>query len=388
MKKILLIYQGNFLPSLYGANTRVLELVRIFNEVGFSVDQFSFENFSPNDTFVNFEKQNTEKLINKLYTYDFAKVASKGARGLGKRVLWWLGRKKAVTYLHDWTNDEMRAQVKKITNENNYDVIIVLYAYLANLLKGYTGSARKVYFMEDSVFLQQYFWDSNKPEITLGKLLDEEIERLKLFNDIFCISYDEKIMHEKLTGKVAHFLPHMNTGEVRRITFPLEKKKWDIMFVGFNNPFNVDGLNWFVKDVYPLLNKGLRLVFVGSVTEKLEVTHSNIDIISYAPDLDEIYNNVKLTICPMFRGTGMKIKVVESMARGIPIVCNARGVDGFPDKTMCGCLVTEDAKEFADYINRLLTDTEFYREVSETLIRYYNLTFNRDRYKELLKKVL
>ena len=85
----------------------------------------------------------------------------------------------------------------------------------------------------------------------------------------------------------------------------------------------------------------------------------------------------------MFHGTGMKIKVVEAMAYGIPIVCNERGVDGLPDKMMSGCIVTNDEREFADAINLLVRDTAFYQEKSKRIKAYYRTIFERGQYIKL-----
>ena len=142
-----------------------------------------------------------------------------------------------------------------------------------------------------------------------------------------------------------------------------------------------------MEEVYPYLDKNLKILLVGSATQNIKISYSNIDIIQFAPDLDEIFENVKVSICPMFRGTGMKIKVVESMERGLPVVCNERGVDGLPDKMECGCLVTQEPKKFAEYINKLTKDTEFYKEISEKIVNYYIKVFDRERSKAIIKKI-
>jgi len=59
-------------------------------------------------------------------------------------------------------------------------------------------------------------------------------------------------------------------------------------------------------------------------------------------NLVEFYQNVSIVICPMFSGTGVKIKVLEALSYGIPVVTNQRGVDGLLNKSANGCLVTEN----------------------------------------------
>lgn len=73
MKKMLMVYPNNFLQGAMGTNNRVMQLVTIFKEIGFEIDYFSFENFSPNSSFQDFKKQNKDKIIHKLFLYDFQK---------------------------------------------------------------------------------------------------------------------------------------------------------------------------------------------------------------------------------------------------------------------------------------------------------------------------
>lgn len=394
MKRLLIVYPNNFLQGAHGTNSYVGQLVNIFNEIGYKVDYFGFENFTPISTFKDFDELNKVKLIENLYIYDFQKGYHNGKNGkpsklrvLKERVKRKLKRKINVNYLQDWVPDGAHRLFHDILDKNQYNVIIVFYTYLANLLKEKDIKAKKVYFMIDSMFLQQYSWDEDgnkKANITLGKLMDEEIERINYFDQIYCISNDERMFYEKITGRKMNFFPHLMPANNEKVKKPIHERKWDIFFIGFDNPFNVEGLNWFFDKVYPYLDPALKIVLVGSASKKLNIKYSNVDIIHFAPDLDEIFENVKVSICPMQRGTGMKTKVIESIAKGIPVVCNERGVDGIPDKTLCGCLVTEDPKQFAEYINDLINDESYYCEVIKRVNEYYGNIFDRNRYIEML----
>ena len=388
-RKMLIVYPNNFLQGMQGTNSRVFQLVKLFKEIGYEIDFFGYENFTPYSSFKDFENLNTDNLINNLYIYDFQQPRKNKKEFIIKKLKRKFNKDKK-NYLQNWTNPDIQDMFDDITSKNNYDVVILFYTYLANLIKNSAYNYKKVYFMEDSMFLQQYSWDkNNNKDLTLGKLIDEEIERLKYFDEYFCISYDEKIFYEKLVERKMNFLPHISSdfGKESELK-PLNKRKWDVFFIGFNNPFNVEGLNWFLSEVYPYLDKNLRILLVGSATKEIHVSYTNVDIIQFVPNLDDIFKDIKVSVCPMFKGTGMKIKVVESMEKGIPVVCNERGVDGLPDKTECGCLVTEDPKEFAEYINKLVEDKEFYDEISEKIRKYYDKIFDREKYKNKINDIL
>ena len=386
-KKILVVYPNNFLQGRQGTNNRVFQLISAFKELNFEIDLLGYENFTADSSFENFKSQNKDGLINDLFIYDFKKDPKRMNYKFLNKLKKVFNRSNSET-LHDWTNEGSKKLFDEITTKNNYDIVILFYSYLANFLTNKNVNYKKIYFMEDSMFLQQYSLDRSNKKITLGKLMDEEINRLKKFDDIFSISYDEKNLYEKLLEKKIHFLPHLSNKTIKNELIPVNQRKWDIFYIGFNNPFNIEGLNWFLENVYPHLPSNLRILLVGSVTDKIEVSYSNVDIIQFVPDLNDVLQNVKISICPMFRGTGMKIKVVDSMEYGLPVVCNERGVDGLPDKTESGCLVTEDPIEFANYICKLLNDQEYYAHISNKTKYYYEKNFNKENYKKKLEMKL
>jgi glycosyltransferase involved in cell wall biosynthesis len=103
--------------------------------------------------------------------------------------------------------------------------------------------------------------------------------------------------------------------------------------------------------------------------------------------LEPYYGNSKIAICPMLSGTGVKIKVVEALSFGLPVVCNFRGTDGLPNKTNNGCLVTDDPLEFAQNIKTLLSDESLYRQQNNYAKEVFNNNFKTDVVFGLLDEV-
>lgn len=130
-----------------------------------------------------------------------------------------------------------------------------------------------------------------------------------------------------------------------------------------------------MKKVYPHLDKNIKITAIGKITKHIN-DYENVSKIGFINDLDEAYASSKIAICPMLTGTGLKIKVVEALSFGLPIVCNERGVDGILNKTKNGCLVTNDEIEFANNIKKLLENSGFYEEISNEAKSFFNETLN------------
>lgn len=387
-QRLLFVFHSNFLRGNQGTHNRLLALTRALKKKGFELDLFGFEHFSEY-SFSTFEQDNAqEHLISRAFVYDMNER--------GNRINKFIMRVKNKLYrifqhsephLYDWTTPGMKKMLRRVVKENEYCAIFNFYTYLSPLFDGFSFPGKLIYFMEDCCFIQQRSLDTGKHPTSYGRLLNDDLVRLGCYDALFCISYDEKSLFEKLTGRRIRFFPHLVDNR-HHLPLPVAERKWDVLYIGFHNAYNIEALQWFMDQVYPLLNKELRLVFVGNVTAHVDCVRENIEIIPYAEDLSEIYCNAKLSVCPMFRGTGMKIKVVEAMSYGLPVVCNERGVDGLPDKTRNGCIVTEDPAEFAKQINALLTDRTLYDRQAALIRDYFNEVFDGAQYVDKLVEVL
>ncbi len=205
----------------------------------------------------------------------------------------------------------------------------------------------------------------------LGNLFTTEMRLLAKFDHIWAISVEEQFVFSQfLPSKSILTIPH---GIQDRSQQRLPETSIDLFYVASDNPHNVESAHWFFKEVHPLLPENINITVVGKIQEQIG-SYPNVTKIAYAENLDDFYRKSKVTLCPMLSGTGLKIKVVESLAFGIPVVCNERGVDGLSSKVNNGCLVTDDPKEFASYIIQLLDSDEFYNTHKRYAHEFFNAT--------------
>lgn len=214
-------------------------------------------------------------------------------------------------------------------------------------------------------FLTSQFQDLKG--FNLGKYFQKEMEILANFDKIFVISPEENYLFSQFVKKEVITLSHIIENKLSK---NLDDKKYDLIYVASNNSHNIAGANWFFKEVYPLLNKEINILIIGKICSHFPDLE-NVTKLLFVDDLDEYYSTSKVAICPMLTGTGLKIKVIEALSFGLPVVCNYRGVDGLSNKNNNGCLVTNDPEEFANYIELLTTNSEFYSEISNYGKKYF-----------------
>lgn len=98
---------------------------------------------------------------------------------------------------------------------------------------------------------------------------------------------------------------------------------------------------------------------------------------NFVEDLSTYYYKSKIALCPMLSGTGVKVKVVEALSYGLPVVCNLRGLDGLPLKENNGCLRGDTPEEFAKHITKLLADENYYQSIKKLAINTFKDFFDK-----------
>ena len=350
MKKVLFFYPDNPLINNQGNNARAFELLTYFKEENFKVDFIgeTQENF----TSENLPELTSSNLVDKAYI--LSKRKHSGLTYLFMHSI--AGLLKNGTKKFNRIGVGQQAEFEKILANNTYDYIVISYVLFAPFIKNkkLLKGAKTIVDTHD-FFTAQFNTEKNK---NLGNNLDTEIKYLKKFDSIWTISGEEQfIFSQFLPNKNIITIPHgIENYSENKIDNPII----DLFYVGSNNPHNTSSAKWFFENVYPLLPNTIKITVVGRVCEAVP-DKKNIEKIEYVKDLADFYTNTKITICPMLSGTGLKIKVVESLSYGIPVVCNERGVDGLLNKINNGCLATNNPTNFANYILKLLNDPSYYR---------------------------
>jgi GT2 family glycosyltransferase/glycosyltransferase involved in cell wall biosynthesis len=131
----------------------------------------------------------------------------------------------------------------------------------------------------------------------------------------------------------------------------------DLMFVGgFSHTPNVDGVHWFMAEVWPRLvarDPAFRLTIAGShpPASILALADDGVAVPGWlsAADLAALYARSAVAIVPLRFGAGVKGKVIEAFAHGIPVVSTSIGMQGIPAAGDLAFLA-DDAAAFAGAI--------------------------------------
>jgi glycosyltransferase involved in cell wall biosynthesis len=138
-----------------------------------------------------------------------------------------------------------------------------------------------------------------------------------------------------------------------------------MLFLGsFRHLPNQEGLHWFTRKVLPAVlerKKNARLIIVGAEppsAHSLPHLPENIELRGFVEDVREPLGRYAVFVCPILSGSGMRVKLLEAFAAGIPVVSTPLGAEGLAGKDGEICSLAADPLEFAQKIVELLDDGE------------------------------
>jgi glycosyltransferase involved in cell wall biosynthesis len=164
-----------------------------------------------------------------------------------------------------------------------------------------------------------------------------------------------------------------------------------IAVVASDNPLNVHGLTEFLSECWPTIKEAwpaVSLHVVGKVGNMCRVEDSAIRYSGWIDDLDQIYREASIVINPTIAGTGLKIKSVQALAHGKPLVAWSNGVEGLDYEGTPPYKLCHSWTEFADAVVLLLKSDEERLKMSQRAYTYATEKFGADTVYAALKSRL
>lgn len=146
----------------------------------------------------------------------------------------------------------------------------------------------------------------------------------------------------------------------------------ELLFTGhFEQEANRDAVLWFLRTAWPRLKArvpGLRFKIVGpGSTEALRDEARRdpaLTVMGGVPDLRPHFATAAVFVCPVRLGSGLRLKVLEAMAAGVPVVTTSLGGEGIPIQQGDSGFVADRPEMMADYIELLLGDASLRQTLS------------------------
>jgi glycosyltransferase involved in cell wall biosynthesis len=133
---------------------------------------------------------------------------------------------------------------------------------------------------------------------------------------------------------------------------------------------NIDGVLWFAKQGWPLIeaaHPGLRFTVVGrNPADSVQTLASRrIEVTGTVDDVRPYYREAFAVVVPLRIGSGTRLKILEAMAAGVPVISTrlgAEGIEAIPDRHI---LIADTPEEMSAAVRRLRAEPEIGSHLAE-----------------------
>ena len=145
---------------------------------------------------------------------------------------------------------------------------------------------------------------------------------------------------------------------------------------------NQEGLIWFFDHCWPRIhseNPEIKFYLAGRNAPEWFERHIKLEGVEYLGEINDAYdfiNSKAVMVVPLFSGSGMRIKIIEGMALGKPIVTTDIGTEGIPTEDGNNILIANDADQFTEAITRLINDRELSDRIGKNAIGFIQEKFD------------
>lgn len=174
-----------------------------------------------------------------------------------------------------------------------------------------------------------------------------------------------------------------------------KRRMKDIVFYGaMFREENWKSAEWFIVNVMPLIkDKEVRFVIMGSKPNKKLYQYANDRIVikGFVDDISEELSSCMCLAAPLVLGAGIKIKVLEAMTCGIPVLTNSIGIEGIPAADKESYFHCEAPQEYANIIMQLAENEidvkEIEKKTKELIRQEFDFQSDAKKFVEKLQKL-
>jgi polysaccharide biosynthesis protein PslH len=295
---------------------------------------------------------------------------------------------------------EMEDTLKNVCKEEEFDLIMIEEVQMAQFIPVLPAKVPKIVDFHNvySYMQERVLIDLSDESYRYGKIEYERMLRFEKMASSYCAH--SLVCSEKEAFAARKYL------ECDQITvipngvdtnyFKPEKiaqVPGSLLFTGsMFYPPNVEGVKWFVTNVFPIIQKevpnvSFHVVGTSPTTEILALASESIIIHGRVEDIRPFYQQAEVFVVPLLSGGGTRLKILEAAAAGKAIVTTSLGVEGLDFNHEEELLIEDDAIQFANAVIHLLTNDNKRKRLEKT-VREPALNYDWEIIGSKLEKVI
>jgi len=265
---------------------------------------------------------------------------------------------------------EMKLKLEEHLRNSKFDLIICEWTPYAHYLENIDHTYKIL--MAHNVEFQQWQRMFEVTHNPLKRILFKKQWRsmyafekryFKTFNAIITVSSHDKLTVEKMSGHKKVYVVENGVDLDYFKPLNMARKNYVAYTASMDAFVNQNAALYFAKNIFPRLrqkNPTMDYYIVGRAPNKeiLDLgKHEGIVVTGTVDDVRPYLAQSSVAIAPILAGGGSRLKILEAMALGIPVVATSVGAEGLEVENGKHILITDSEEEFAEYIIRCHDDS-------------------------------
>lgn len=282
-----------------------------------------------------------------------------------------------------YTNKLIKFVLKNI-HKYAPNIIQVEFYPCLHMVKYLPASIRKIFIQHEIRFVRNERLlkdiELNKSESELyAKLKNKEIEELNLFDRVVTLTDVDK--HILLTNQVFADIKVSPAAINSDIHPSIATKNKLILLGGYSHKPNVEGTDWFMQEIAKKINIDYEIHLIGSgwplqkIESYINETQKQIVYHGFQKNLYEIVKG-GIMVIPILTGSGMRMKILEAAAMGVPFVTTSVGVEGLKFVNRESCLVADTPEQWMYALTALLNDKSLGKRLADKAQDIYSENYS------------
>ncbi len=225
----------------------------------------------------------------------------------------------------------VKEDISELQNMHHFDIVVCEYARVSKAFTYFDDEVVKVLDTHDK-FTDRYnlYLQSGLTPEWVSLQASQEKKALQRADLVIALTNSEREYFQNIGKRKTIRYFSIPTLE------PLPPKKFEkkLLYFASGNAVNVRTLHSFEVEVFPKIieeDKDVQLIVGGSICKEYIPKHANISLAGQFVEARDFYKLGDVVINPEVNGTGFKIKTLEAICFGIPVVCTPAGAAGLAD---------------------------------------------------------
>ncbi|MFC2043163.1 glycosyltransferase family 4 protein [Chloroflexota bacterium] len=294
----------------------------------------------------------------------------------------------------------MEAALLKIISEERFDVVhadqlwmaaYALYARMSADQNGYQPNL--ILDQHNAVHLIPARLAQNSANPLIRQILQREARLMRRYEAQVCDQFDRVVWVsgddlkavasyqpsiQKLPLKTT-IIPICIDPQISNPVLPLPKSDRILFLGGMHWPPNAEGLRWIAQNVLPIVREQIpdvELLAVGKEPPADLQKTGGLSLPGYIEDVESIWSGCRVFVVPLLSGGGMRVKILDTWAHGLPVVSTSIGAEGIKIKSGSNILIADTPHEFSQAIVRILRDDELASQLGASGRKTVEDTYN------------